>query len=165
MNGGRRHVPFGSVDRPKGRTSKFKCGSMERFTSMSSDLPCRLATVRSSGMRMLISDRSSAYSFACSLRLRQTISNASCMYIVAELLLRNKMCQTSLGDTKRSIWYMARTRRSWCTGVPRRLRCLECGCVGISVGLMGYTTRGRSSCSASTGAVRWRWCSERVWRQ
>ena len=57
---------------------------------MSSDLPCRLATVRSSGMRMLISDRSSAYSFACSLRLRQTISNASCMYIVAELLLRKK---------------------------------------------------------------------------
>jgi hypothetical protein len=80
-------VPFGSVDRPIGFTSTFIWGSIERLTSLRSDSPCKLATVRSSGIRILISESRSAYSFSCSLRFRQTISSASCIYIVAELLL------------------------------------------------------------------------------
>jgi hypothetical protein len=38
---------------------------------------------------MLISDSKSAYSFACSLRRRHTISSASCIYIVAELFVKS----------------------------------------------------------------------------
>jgi hypothetical protein len=56
-------APFGSVDRPIGLASTFMWGSIERFTSLRSDSPCRLATVRSSGIRMLISESKSAYSF------------------------------------------------------------------------------------------------------
>jgi hypothetical protein len=86
-----KNAPFGSVDRPKGRTSRLKCGRYERLTSISSEFPCRLATVRSSGIRMLISDNNSAYSFACSFRLRHTISSASCIYIVDELCKKQSL--------------------------------------------------------------------------
>jgi hypothetical protein len=91
-------IPFGSVDRAEGRTSTFSSSSLERFTSVRSDFPCRLATVRSSGMRMFSSESNSAYSFACSLRRRQTISSASCMYIIAQLFNKSSYYDRSGKD-------------------------------------------------------------------
>ncbi len=80
------NIPFGSVVRPAFITSTPICGSILFFTSSNSRFPCRLATVLSRGMNKRMSASSNAKSLELgSLRLRQTSSRTSCMYIPEEL--------------------------------------------------------------------------------
>ena len=77
-------LPFGSVVLVDFSTIPY-LGNHDLFTNSRSLFPSRLATVLSSGIKMLMSLTSNAYSFGFSFRFLHTASSTSCMYIPAVL--------------------------------------------------------------------------------